>query len=58
MYRLSVWSDNKKDVIAEEESIDEMDSEIRAALDDLEKDVIRSVVISRIIGRTGIRDDL
>jgi len=59
MYRITVYEETgKKTVISEDEDVDDVHYEARIAIDDLCSGNLKSVIISKITGKAGIRDDL
>jgi len=58
-YRITVYDwQGTKDVICEDEDDDTILDQAETCLQDLFKGSIKSVVVSKITGRTGMRDDL
>lgn len=58
MFRLTTYENGKKEVIAEEINFSSIESWVEDVMGDLESEVITGFTVSKITGRTGIRDDL
>uniref|UniRef100_A0A6M3LCT0 Uncharacterized protein n=1 Tax=viral metagenome TaxID=1070528 RepID=A0A6M3LCT0_9ZZZZ len=58
-YRITVYDWNgKKDIITEDSDDDIILEETETCLQDLFKGSLKSIIVSRITGKTGMRDDL
>lgn len=59
IYRVTIYDNQgEKDVVCEDEDDDVIIGQVETCYQDLFKGAIRSFVVSRITGRTGIRNDL
>uniref|UniRef100_A0A6M3L9K9 Uncharacterized protein n=1 Tax=viral metagenome TaxID=1070528 RepID=A0A6M3L9K9_9ZZZZ len=58
-YRITAYDfDNTKEVIGEDEDADIILDSVETCMQDLFDGSIRSLVVSRITGKAGMRDDL
>ncbi len=58
-YRITSYDEaGNKDVILEDDDMDSMEEEVKTALEDLQHGNLKTVVVSRITGKTGMRDNL
>ena len=59
LYRITVYDDaGEKNVIIETEEESFIEDDVQACLQDLFKGSLKSVVISTITGKAGIKDDV